>query len=683
MTIINKFQQYSIIFTEIASVAKFRSISLAFTLCWLIPVFAFSQEAALDSLTHALESAKGTNRVHIFNDICSTCRFSDPARAMEAGNEGLALAQRIGDQKNEVYLRNNVGLLYMDKGQYDKALNCFIAVGKLADSIDLKEALAMSLQNSGIVYQYQELYEKALYNNTAALKLFEELGNKRAVASTLTTFGALYYSLEDNDKALEYFLRSLDIMVELGDTKGIADGLNNTAVIYEEMKNFPQAMEYHKKSLNINRSRKDARAISSSLYNIALIYKSQHDLDNAIKYIDSAIVIAKKEGALEHLREHYATLSEIYYTKNDFKKSLQYYTELSGIKDTLLNQDRNKLIVEMSTKYETEKKEKENEILKQQNDLQNLSINRQKIINYSVTVVLLLVLGLAFFIFKGYKQKQKANLQLEEKNLLIQEKNKIVEEKNKDITDSIRYAKRLQTAILKPSQALPNYFEDGFILFRPKDIVSGDFYWFEKFGNLSLVAAADCTGHGVPGAFMSIIGCNLLSQAVNEYAITQPPAILNSINKGLTKVLQQKGDADSFVTDGMDIALVSFDPEKMMVEYSGAFNPMWLIRNGEVHEFAADKFPVGAFVDSQVRQFASHKVPVQKGDMIYLFSDGFADQFGGPLGKKFKYKPFQRILLDHYTRPGNEQSAALTLAFEKWMGRLEQIDDVLVIGIRI
>ena len=272
---------------------------------------------------------------------------------------------------------------------------------------------------------------------------------------------------------------------------------------------------------------------------------------------------------------------------------------------------------------------------------------------------------------------------INEATLEIRQQKEQIEDKNKDITDSIRYAKRLQTAILKPENTLTNYFDDGFILFKPKDIVSGDFYWFEKFGNLSLIAAADCTGHGVPGAFMSIIGCNLLSQAVNEYAITQPAAILNSINKGLTKVLQQKGDVDSFVTDGMDIALCTFDSEKMTVEYSGAFNPMWLIRDNKIIEFTADKFPVGAFVDSTVRMFKCHEIPVQKGDMIYLFSDGYADQFGGPAGKKLKYKPLQALLLENHEKNGAEQKAKLNSAFEKWIGNLEQIDDVLVIGIRI
>jgi serine phosphatase RsbU (regulator of sigma subunit) len=297
---------------------------------------------------------------------------------------------------------------------------------------------------------------------------------------------------------------------------------------------------------------------------------------------------------------------------------------------------------------------------------------------------------LAGFFYGGIKLNSRrlraANISLQktinDATLEIRKQKEQIEDKNKDITDSIRYAKRLQTAILKPETALGSYFDDGFILFKPKDIVSGDFYWFEKFGNLSLIAAADCTGHGVPGAFMSIIGCNLLSQTVNEHAITKPAAILNSVNKGLSKVLQQRSEEVS-VKDGMDIALCVFNSETMMLEYSGAYNPMWLIREGNLIEFKADKFPVGAFLDNQVRIFTNHEMPVQKGDLVYLFSDGFADQFGGPEGKKFKYKALKKLILDNYQKSASVQKNIFDEVFEEWMGGLEQVDDVLLMGVKI
>lgn len=660
-----------------------------FLLLVILPFCTYAKSLETDSLRSALKNATGKVRVTTLNQICFSYRYSDALFALESGLEGLILAKKINYKNIEVYLHLNVGLLYFDKGQYEKSLEHFIAAEKIAEKISDKITIAASMQNIGMVYQSQSLYEKALVNFVSALGYFKAIGDKHSLASVYTSIGSLYYDLKDNEKALEYFLRSLSLMEELNDQQGIAGGLNNTAIIYEEMKNFSKAMEYHKRSLNLSREQLNTRAVSTSLYNIALIYNSQKDYDNAINYIDSATIIAKKEGAQESLKEYYKTLSEIYYEKSDFKTSLHYYTLLSDLKDTLLNQDRNKQIVEMSTKYQTEKKERENQILKQQNDLQDLSINRQKIINYSITIGLILVLILAFYIFRGYRQKQKANYLLEKKQIEIVSKNNelknansIIQEKNKDITDSIRYAKRLQTAILKPENKLGSYFDDGFILFKPKDIVSGDFYWFEKFGNLTLLAAADCTGHGVPGAFMSIIGCNLLSQTVNEHAITKPAAILNSVNKGLAKVLQQRNEEVS-VKDGMDIALCVFNSETMMLEYSGAYNPMWLIRNGNLIEYKADKFPVGAFVDNEIRIFKNHEIPVQKGDMIYLFSDGYADQFGGPDGKKFKYKALQKLIMETYSKPGRVQKEIFEKTFEDWMGRLEQVDDVLLIGVCI
>jgi serine phosphatase RsbU (regulator of sigma subunit) len=651
--------------------------------------FIHAENQQTDSLKSVLDTASGKNRIKTLNNISFLCRFSDGDFAMKSGLEGLILSKEASFPEVEVYLHLNVGLLYFDKGQYEKALNQFIAAENVAENLSDKKALAAVMQNIGIVYQTQAFYDKALVNYISALNNFKEINDRSSTASVYTSMGSLYYELKDNEKALDYFMKSLAIMEELNDKKGIADGLNNTAMIYEEMKNYSKAMEYHRKSLRLSREQSNLRSVSTSLYNIALIYNSLHDNDNAIKYIDSASAIATTEGYFEFLKEYYSTLSEIFYKKNDFKTALHYYTLLSVLKDTLVNQDRNKQIVEMSTKYQTEKKEKENQILKQQNDLQDMSINRQKVINYSVTVGLILVLILAFYIFRGYRQKQKANALLEKKQVEIIVKNeelefanRVIKDKNKDITDSIRYAKRLQTAILKPENTLGSYFDDGFIFFRPKDIVSGDFYWFEKFGNLTLVAAADCTGHGVPGAFMSIIGCNLLSQTVNEHAITRPAAILNSVNKGLSKVLQQRNEEVS-VKDGMDIALCVFNSDKMFLEYSGAFNPMWLVRNGVLMEFKGDKFPVGAFVDNEVRIFKNHEMPVEKGDQVYLFSDGFADQFGGPAGKKIKYKTLQKLIIENYAKPSSVQKEIFEQAFIEWMGDLEQVDDVLLMSVKI
>ena len=257
-----------------------------------------------------------------------------------------------------------------------------------------------------------------------------------------------------------------------------------------------------------------------------------------------------------------------------------------------------------------------------------------------------------------------------------------IDGKNKDITDSIHYAKRIQYAILPPDVIIRNAFTESFVFYQPKAIVSGDFYWLEKWGNETLIAAVDCTGHGVPGAFMSIVGHNILTQAVNVLGLAKPALILNETNKQLSRKLNQDPE-EATVRDGMDIALVAINYPKMKIEFAGANNPLWIIRDNEVIQLNGDKFPIGAFVGEELQQFTNHEFELQKGDCIYIFTDGYADQFGGPKGKKFKYKQFQDLLLENHKRPFEDQKEILEQTIDGWRGDLEQVDDMLVIGIRI
>jgi serine phosphatase RsbU (regulator of sigma subunit) len=254
--------------------------------------------------------------------------------------------------------------------------------------------------------------------------------------------------------------------------------------------------------------------------------------------------------------------------------------------------------------------------------------------------------------------------------------------KNKEITDSIKYAKRLQEAILPPSALVKRLLPDSFVLYKPKDIVSGDFYFVEEWGGKVFVAAVDCTGHGVPGAFMSIVGYNLLNQALNVYGLEKPFLILNDLNKNISKMLHQSQE-DSAVKDGMDICLISLDKEKKILEYAGAYNPLWIVRKGELIELKPDKFPVGAFLGEDIKYFTHNMFQLEPDDMLYLFTDGYADQFGGPAGKKFKYKQLQQLMITNSVKAVNEQYLGFDETFEKWKGNLEQIDDILMIGIKI
>ncbi len=223
---------------------------------------------------------------------------------------------------------------------------------------------------------------------------------------------------------------------------------------------------------------------------------------------------------------------------------------------------------------------------------------------------------------------------------------------------------------------------NSFIFYSPKDIVSGDFYWVSRMDNKVLVSAVDCTGHGVPGAFMSIVGNNHLNYAINVLKSTRPADILDIVNEGVTNSLRQQSE-NTVVHDGMDIALCSIDFENKKLEYAGAYNPLYIIRNGEFIIIKADKFPVGGFLDQKLNIFTNHEIDLFKGDFIYIFSDGFADQFGGPRNKKYMYKPFRKLLLDIQDKSVDEQKIIINNELIKWKGNNEQIDDILVIGIKI
>ncbi|MCK4664557.1 MAG: SpoIIE family protein phosphatase [Bacteroidales bacterium] len=268
-----------------------------------------------------------------------------------------------------------------------------------------------------------------------------------------------------------------------------------------------------------------------------------------------------------------------------------------------------------------------------------------------------------------------------QKDEIVKQRDEIAEHQ-KHITDSIKYAKRIQTAILPPDDYINKNLPNSFILYLPKDIVSGDFYWMEKRESNVMIAAVDCTGHGVPGAFMSIVGNNQLNYAVNVKKARKPSDILNELNKGVTYSLRQKKGVSN-VKDGMDIALCTIDYENKKLQYAGAYNPLYFIRNNEFVKIKGDKFPIGAFIDENIQEYTNHDIDIQEGDIIYIFSDGYADQFGGPDSRKFMYKPFRELLIKIHNKPMDEQKEILEKVLSDWKGNETQVDDILVIGIKI
>ncbi|MFC2087308.1 SpoIIE family protein phosphatase, partial [Bacteroidota bacterium] len=330
-------------------------------------------------------------------------------------------------------------------------------------------------------------------------------------------------------------------------------------------------------------------------------------------------------------------------------------------------------------------------------------LQKQKIIRNSFLIGFVLTLALAFFIFKSYREKKRANIELQRKNEeILQQKEEIesqrdeiekqkeiaenqrdqIEIQNKVITSSINYAQKIQAAVLPLEETINEIFPDNFILFKPRDIVSGDFYWISKNEGKSILVLADCTGHGVPGAFMSMMGISYLNELVNRADLNDPAEILDVMRINVIQSLHQTGIFGES-KDGMDMAILVFDEDFRKVLYAGANLPVYLIRNNELIEFRPDKMPIGFYLKGVMEPFNDIEIELQKGDTLYLFSDGFPDQFGGSEGSKLKYKPFRKLLLNHSQKPLPQQKKDLEDEFNNWKGDLSQIDDVLVMGVRI
>ncbi len=610
-------------------------------------------------------------------------------RALENHFEALKIRESIGDKQGIGNSYNNIGLVYLNQGNYEKGLENYLKALKIREEIGDKRGTANSYNNMGVIYLKQNNFEKALDNYEKALKIREEIGDKRGIGMSYNNIGLIHQEHGNFKQSLDNLLKGLKIREEIGDKIGTADSYLNIGNIYFLQKDYEKALDFYFKSSEINQKIGNNRGIAVSYNNIGTCYLMQNEFVESENYINRGLKIFNEIGNKEGIKDAYYAFAELYDRKGDFKKAFKYQKLYSDIKDTLLNEASSGQIAEMNTKYESEKKDKA--LIKKDAEIstQQAEAEKQVILRNAFIMGFTLVLVLAFFIYRGYRQKQKAN--------------KLLDEKNEKITDSINYAKRIQESILPPLAEIKKHLPESFVLYQPKDIVSGDFYWFHEISNSALstkrsklfIAAVDCTGHGVPGAFMSMMGYNLLEQVVKKNRVYQPAMVLNDLSKLVVESLRQT-DQIGKVNDGMDIALISLEmddknsgfgkgdqkPLFHQLEYAGAHNSLYLIRKGILQETKADKASIG-FSSQKSFQFANHTIALEKGDCIYIFSDGFVDQFGGPDNEKFYYQPFRDLLVEIHQLSMGEQKQKLEKVASEWRGDRAQIDDILVIGLRV
>lgn len=592
----------------------------------------------------------------------------------------IELFKELGEENREAIAYNDVGYIFQSQGLIEKAIDNYIKSLKLLEKLDDKGSVGACLNNIGLLYHEQNNFEKALEYYKRGLAVKEEIGDEKSIAVSLNNLGSLNFSQQKYFEAKEYFFESLAKRKKVNDKPGIGQSLINIAGIYREQKEYDTALEYLIMAEKIQKEINNSSGIVNTLNSIGVIYRLKKEIKKAQPYLDEAYLLAKSIGSPDLIKSTSLSLSNQYKDLNDYKKSHALLVEHYQMLDSLQNTQNTQKTIQTGMQYEFEKKLHENELAQIKKDHEHeIEIEEQKLISYSFGIGLIALVVLSIVILKSLNDKKKANKRITLQKKEIEEKSLKLEEALINITDSVKYAKRIQQALLQSEELVSTNIPPHFILFKPKDIVSGDFYWsFEKDNHL-FIAAADCTGHGVPGALMSMLGISFLNSINADSKLLSPAEILNSLRTKIIEDLNQTIYNKS--RDGMDISLIKINLLTKEIEWAGANNNLWVLNNHKISEIKADRQAVN--FSENIQPFTNHKVKVEKDDILYLFTDGFADQFGGPKGKKIKYKVFKEYVESIAEYDLSEQKNKLNHFFENWKGKLEQIDDVCVIGIKI
>lgn len=741
---------------------------------------------------------------------------ADFNQALENYFNSLKFYEELGDKSELAILYNNIAASYNGLSNYTNALEYYLKALNIEEEANNKIGMSKCYNSIGVIYYLNENYVKTLDYYLKSANIKEELADSSGLASSYINIGELFRQQKNLSRALEFFTKSLKIAEGLKDLSSIAQATLNIGLCYKDLGNNILAREYFNKSLNIKSDINDMNGFALSLINYASTYKDEKDFKKAEIEYKKAVDVAKYLNSYDYLKVIYGALAEIYEINGDIYNSLYYFKLYSSSKDSIIKLQSSVKLAELQAQFETEQKEKEISLLRNEKKLQDLELKRQKIITYFSIAGFIFIVLASFLFFREYRNKRKANKLLSEQTskildqsvklelanlkleklsivaketsnaviifdkngkiewindgyshiygysldeILVKSKssniidlsnnkniNELLDEclqkkssvyyntlattkqnskiwikttltpiyddfgslrkfiavdtditaiknaeeeisrKNRNITDSINYAKRIQDAILVNEEDFTCNLPNSFVYYSPKDIVSGDFYWINKINNKIVVVAADCTGHGVPGALMSMIGVMLLNEIVNQKHIIKPSLILEKLHKGILDVLHQESN-DNASQDGMDIAICIIDKEESILEYSGAMMSMYVVDNDRINIIEADLRSLGGSLwlrkESDDFTYTNHILELNNDMTIYLFSDGYLDQFGGEENQKFNGFRFRQLLLSINKLPAHEQKLIVSNTIDEWKGDNKQLDDMLVLGIKV
>lgn len=606
-------------------------------------------------------------------------------------------------ETNAIYIRSNkrsnsnmaLQLAYENLELSKKAKNCkliskayslianvnFWGIGNNSKAFEYYELAIYEAERCNDKETLLKIYSECEnpYFNTKKYEIYRQLLLKKEKIEPklkedcwhIASFGDLFRNIKKLDTADIYYKKAISLAERQKDSASIMQLYNNYALIPDEQGDYKTAIKYCQKGLLIAERLKSKRGIRNSHMQLSEMFRHINDWSNAKYHLMYLVKEAESYKEELDLIGYYRNISEIEFKLHNYKNAYDYLLKNIELFEKHNNAEKTSGLIK--TEEVNVKKQKQLEI-----DLANeQKENERKVKNISfiaLSVSLILICGILLMLLKIRKSNKIIISQKQE----VETQKHIVDEKQKEILDSITYAKRLQQAILPPQEFVNTHIANNFIYYQPKDIVAGDFYWAEKVGDLFFIAAADSTGHGVPGAMVSVVCSNALNRTIKEFKLTETGKILDKTRDLVIETFEKSA---SEVKDGMDISLLCIDYKNKNIFWSGANNPLWYIQDDTLVEIKADKQPIGK--TDNPRPFTTHQIEFKENITFYLFTDGLADQFGGPNGKKFKYKQFSDLLIGHHHLSQAQQADIINEAFLYWKGALEQVDDVCVIGIKI
>lgn len=645
---------------------RFRLI--AFAILW--PGFLLA--TPVDSLQQELRKAADDSlRLILLDEISYLTSANNPHQSIEYAHQAVYMAEKLNNSKIKQQALHILGLNHYRLGNYDKTLDYFRQVLRLFEEENDLKGIARLHNNIGIIYDELNQYEKALSYYFKALEVKRQLADSAEVASTLGNIGFAYQKLGLPDKSYDFLMQALKIDIKEGNQEGLIYTYENLGRLYASLNKADSALFFFDKSLKLLEKTGSQYEQAEVLQSIGSIYLKQTLPKHARNAFEDAIRHANIVKAKKVVKDCYKGIAESYKLEQNWQLAYENFKLYESLKDSIFNEENLQKIGDIESNYQIQQREKEIEILRKDARIQELNLSRNEIVSYYLYSGLFLFFLMILFLYQQYNTKSNSNS-------LLKKRNNEIATRNAEITDSIRYAKTIQEALLPQEATLKAIFPQSFLYCEARDILNGDFLWVHEQGDFVVWAVVDCTGHGVPGALMTILAHNLLNQIVKTNRQLEPARILQELHRSLRHNMQH--DLEAQHPHGMDLGICLYGRSSGLLYYAGARRPLYLMEDGELKVYQTANPTVGNTYAQGV-EFRQITLQPRAGSCIYMFTDGITDQFGGPQNKKFLHNRLQELIRNMQHQPPEQQKAVLAEGIMAWRREEEQTDDTLMLGI--